>query len=447
MNLITAWLIFTLVTTGVRGQMELTLENSITRALENNLTLKSLRSEVEAARLRVKQASTGFLPQISVSSSYTRSELPDWQQNQIDPSTLPPPWDQMLAGMAEGMLPPDALYDTKLQVVLPIFLGGKRFKGMAMAGLDQELKKLQLAAEKKSTVFQIKELYYNLLKLGEAVRISQENAELVKGHLREAQVLMEKGVATKAMVLAIQVQAGEAEQGLLEMENSLQLAKLNFTNLLDLPPGTDIRLLPPAGPLPDDIQDQAQVVEAALAQRPELKQLETVVELARQGVGMARTGFLPNFNVIYQYGWQEEKYEFKDDYWRFIGSMEWNLFAGGSDYLKVKEAKVMVQKAEDDLEKVKRLFSLQAAQAFLMHQQARKAIGVADARLASAQEAYAVAAKSFEQGLINELAEKDARLGLAGARLAQTKAKYDLYIARARLDHAMGVAEWASTAK
>jgi len=74
-------------------------------------------------------------------------------------------------------------------------------------------------------------------------------------------------------------------------------------------------------------------------------------------------------------------------------------------------------------------------------------LGVTEERLRAAEDSYAMVSKSFEEGLVNEIKEKDARMGMNSARMSNTLATYDLMIAKARLDHSMGVAEWASTAE
>jgi outer membrane protein TolC len=415
------------------SQTVLSLDESIDLALQQNVGLEALRKDVEAGKLRIKQAYAAFLPQVSVASTYTRAEVPGIS---------------MTAGTITRELQtvPDRQYDTRLQVVLPIFLGGRQFNGLTLAGLEKELRTVRLAGEKKNVVFRVKELYFNLLKLEEAVNINKENVEQVERRLTEARNLLAQGVITKTQVLGLEVQAKEAAQALVGAENNAAMARLSFAHLLNLKSGTALQLKPVTGPPRDESFSEELAQKEALRQRTEIKVMAKTVELTSASADLAKAPFLPNITAVFNYGWREESYAFDPDhdYWVLAGNFEWNLFAGGNDYFKVKEARFSREKAELELANLKRMVELSVSQAYLNWDQAKRSIGVAAERLKSAEENYAAVAKNFEQGVVSELTEKDARLALSSAKMAKAIAVYDLHIARAQLDNAMGVAEWSS---
>jgi outer membrane protein TolC len=427
--------------TSLHAQTVLSLDESIDLALQQNVGLEALRQDVEAGKMKIKQAYAAFLPQVSVASTFTRAEIPgvSVQLPLTNPVTGLP-----LSTTISTV--PDQQYDTRLQVVFPIFLDGRQFSGLTLANLEKELKTVRLAGEKKNVVFRVKELFFNLLKLDEAVNINRENARQVERRLAEARALLTQGVITKTQVLGLEVQAREAAQALTGAENNAAMARLNFAYLLNVKSGTALQLKPvTALPREENFTEELAQKEA-LQQRTEIKVMAKSVEMTAATADLAKTPFWPNLTAVFNYGWREETYAFDPDhdYWVLAGNFEWNLFSGGNDYYKVQEARFSREKAEQELTNLKRVVALSVSQAYLNWDQAKLTISVAGERLKSAEENYAAVAKNFEQGVVSELAEKDARLALNSAKKSNAIAIYDLHIARAQLDNAMGVAEWSS---
>lgn len=137
------------------AQEPLSLEKSIALALKNNRLIHLAQKDVALAEAKIKEAKTVFLPQASLSSSYTRFD------------ETPP------------LATSDQTYEHQLGLSQFLFDGGRAWAVYGQAKANISLSKWQYEQEREELIFQAKKAYFELLiaqKLRElAERISQTN--------------------------------------------------------------------------------------------------------------------------------------------------------------------------------------------------------------------------------------------------------------------------------
>lgn len=114
-----------IVTGTVRGQRQVTISEAVDSAMSLNPRLMAAEARTVASHAAVRGTTGSFLPQLHVTSSYTRYEEP----NIVTPIHQP------------GIFPPldDEIYEANLQLSIPIFDGGRRLtqRRSASASVDE----------------------------------------------------------------------------------------------------------------------------------------------------------------------------------------------------------------------------------------------------------------------------------------------------------------------
>ncbi|MBW1806020.1 MAG: TolC family protein, partial [Deltaproteobacteria bacterium] len=98
------------------------------------------------------------------------------------------------------------------------------------------------------------------------------------------------------------------------------------------------------------------MIEYAMKHRPDILQLDYLVRQADSNIGTTKAGFYPAINLSASIdGDRTEDGRFEqDDYGKSVGvSLSYNLFAGGYNRAKVREATAKKAEAERNLENVR----------------------------------------------------------------------------------------------
>jgi len=114
------------------------------------------------------------------------------------------------------------------------------------------------------------------------------------------------------------------------------------------------------------------------------------------------------------------------------------LFDGGQARERVREARAVVESAKAREDRVRRDVALQAQNASLDVETARKRLDASNAAVAAALAARDLAQQRYENQVGLYLEVTDAQAALTQAQAAQVDAVYDLLTAQARLDRATG---------
>jgi len=317
----------------VYSQKVLQLEDCRQMALTHNKSIQMAQESVKAATELKKAAFTQFLPNFSANGAYTWNQknlsllsedayLPvynmsssgainyqgswnnsfsstgvplDANNNPFNPKTNP----EKIQWKNYALLPKSALeYDINnvfagsVGFTQPIFMGGKIKELYNIAKYGESLAEAKRESKVTDLLLEVDEAYWRVVSLENKVKLAKEYRNLVAQVDSDVNVMIEEGVATKSEALKVKVKLNEADITVTKAEDGLNLSRMALNQLCGI-------ALDDVYSLAD--QDLAQdnttpliPIDQALSNRPEIKQLTQVENMAKANEKMMLSRFMPN---------------------------------------------------------------------------------------------------------------------------------------------------------
>lgn len=438
----------------VSGQNDF-INQSINLAFQDNLTLQQevlylKKSELKLTELRAKQ-----LPTLAFQARYSRAfggrtfEIPvddllnpvyqnlNLLNQQFDPVGNSFPNYPMLGAEVLPFLR-EKEQDTHLRITLPI-LNPILNQGKALQTQQVEMAVQNVALAKQNLSYEVKEAYYNYLKINglekvlkNAQQLSEENLKTTKSLHQHHQVTVDNVYLAEADVKAI-------EKELAVITQKKQTAKAYFNTLLNQPYATPI-------PIAESILlpslTQMTLVEAlqqAKDNRLEIRKMDIAKSLTDERLQAEKVAYLPQLNLVGQYGIQGTAYRAEKEADYAIGSLvlSWTIFAGDKKH-KLAAAKIDQTIIAQQKENLQNNIQLQVIDAFYGVETARKNQALVKAQAESATKAYQFIHKRFEQGQANLIEITNARTQVTNAEQAIILANYEYWLKTTAFEQAIG---------
>jgi outer membrane protein TolC len=424
-------------------------------ALGTNLELDVAAADVQQRLANLDQARARYLPAIDLSARYTRAsggrtiEFPVGDLlNPLYASVNQLTGTKAFAPVQNQTINFQRTREQQTDLILTQPLYDARLgAGRAAAAADAAATTAARAALASRIRRDMREAYYRWLQARAQVGIYAATQELADENLRANRSLLAQGRITPDLVYRAEADQLEVRQALLDAGNGVLLAQ-SYVNLLrnapfdrELPVASvtdqDVaRLRAALGPSLslDDLQ------RAAVAQRPELRQLDAVGTAARAGEALARAAFRPQLALQLDGGTQGSDYGFSGDDRFILASvvLKFNLFAGGADEAGLASAHAGLRAAQAQREAGEQQIRLQVQQALLDLQVDEASLETAAKRIEAARGAFRIATRKRDLGQINQAEYIDARRALTDAELNQNITRFGALSHVAELEYALG---------
>jgi outer membrane protein len=417
----------------------LTLHESIEIALERNEEIRALVQKERAAGYGLMESVGNFLPSVSLSSTYSRAEggrtfdFPIATRADLTTGKI-----LYEASVKTSFLEKRA-HDTKVEVVQPVFQGGALWGQLGMARAQRSAVRHELQAKRNEIALKVQEAYYGILEAEKMLQAMDEAVQLSREHVRVAQALYDAGMVSRAETLRADVLLSSTLQDRVRAKNALSMARRSFNSLLARDLDELIHVEEPGefGPVGLSLPE---CIRQATEKNPGLISFRKQVEAAGKTIQLSRSGFLPKLNLVFDYGWHEEAYHFdpNNDFWTVMGVASWDIFTSGRHLAEYQQSKAGQRQLEHELEAYQDAMVLQVTQAYLELEEARQGLELAEGALASAEENYRVTAASYGEGISSQVDEIDAQVTLTEVRVNYSKTRYQMYVAKAKLENLMG---------
>ena len=326
------------------SQRELQLEDCRQMALTHNKNLQMAQESVNAAREMKKAAFTQFLPNFSANGVYTWNQknisllsddqyLPvynmnangtvnysdswnnSWKQvatgvyapvdasgNVCDPKTNP----EKIQWKNTALLPKSALeLDIKnvfagtIGFVQPLFMGGKILELYHIAKYGENLANAQKENKTTELLLEVDEAYWRVVSLENKVKLAKKYLDLIAKVDTNVNVLIEEGVATKSEALKVKVKLNEADITVTKAEDGLNLSKMALNQLCGIPLDETYTLVDTE--LASEKTTPLIPIDQALANRPEIKALTQIENIAKSNEKIMLSRFMPNIGLTGNY--------------------------------------------------------------------------------------------------------------------------------------------------
>ncbi|MEO2050980.1 MAG: TolC family protein [Allomuricauda sp.] len=435
-NSITIILLLFTVTLSTAQMRKWTLEECVTYAVENNLTIEQFELDLENAKIDKSDALGDLLPtlngQASASSNTGFSINPT--NNLPTNSTA----FNVNAGLSSNMT---------------LFNGLRNIHQMNRAKMNAIANQYRLDNLKDDIRLNVANAYLQVLSGKEQLKTFKAQYAVTEQDLKRTKELVESGVLPKGDLLEIEATAANQEQQIVNGEGNVLIARVNLAQLLQITDYENFDIADEEFEIPpsDILKNSPKVIfDKALSFRNDIKFSQSNVDLAEQDLKIAKGAYLPTLGAFFQYGSRYSDVtqipdgnggvytpNFTDQLWIFDGisygaQLNIPIFNGWSTRNNVKRSKITLEKAKLQFEQDKLDLENTIQQAYVDVSTFEKAYVAALKTLDARTLAYDYAKERYDNGLMNAFDFGQAQARVDNARADVIRTKYD-YIFRLKI--------------
>jgi outer membrane protein TolC len=417
------------------------LEACIAYAHKNSVAVQNAYLDTRIARHRVKETWAMGLPQINGSGEFNYNY-------KIQQVILPPEF----AFGDPGAPPPEspiavpfgvALTSTAAVTARQLLFDGTFFLGLKAADVYEELSRKSFELSKIDVASNVTKAYYGVLVAKERQKLIAQNLTRLELLLNETRAMYQNGFAEKIDVDRIEVNYNNIKSEKVRIDRSVSTT----VNVLKFQMGMPIHEELVLSDRLSDVMTSSLLPnldeKADYGQRKEFSILETQRELDLLNVRQYRVGYYPNAYLINRVGLNSGGNALSDlSRWFSFGlvglQLEIPIFDGMRKKHQIEQAKLQVQRTENDQVQLKRSIDLEVSQAIDNLENSIESLKIAQRNMELAAEIFRVARIKYQEGVGSTLEVSDAETSYKEAETNYYTALYDALIYRVDYQKAIG---------
>lgn len=464
-------LVFSLLGGTVQAQQVLTIQDCRRLAIENSKRLKIADEEVKASELKKAEAFTNYLPSVEGMGLYLRNQkeinllsedghLPvgtmengafTFRPDQLmtGPDGMPVAVNGQYVPKDYALLPKESMtVDMRnvgvLQIGLtqPIYMGGKIRAYNQLAGLSEKLSQSKRGQELQEVILAADEAYWQIVSLANRKKLADKYVETLQKFVRDVELMLETGVATKADVLSVRVKLNEGEMVQTKVENGLSLSRMLLNQLCGFPTDTVVTL---AEEVRDARLEEVEVedLEQVYERRPEIASLRLAVDIYKKKEKIALSEYLPKVAFTANWFWMAPSFydgisTKLDGMWSVGVGVQAPIFHWGASRKNWRHAKAQTNIVNYRLQEAKEKIELQVSQSEFKMKEAEKKLSVARKNMERAEENLRFANLGFQEGTIPVLNVLEAQTAWLTANSDWIDARIEAQLCKVYLEKAYG---------
>jgi outer membrane protein len=412
----------------------LTLEQSIDIGLKNSKELKISKSKLIGYDAKITEVGSHMLPQLKLSAGYTRlSDVPDFTVS--------------VPGFLQSFKIQDVVlnnYQVKLSLQQSLFTGFRLSSLKSVAEYNYTASELDYDKNINEYAFKIQSAFWNFYKAKLIKLLLEETLKQIEKHLQDTKNYLENQLVTKNDVLKLEVQYSNTELALIEAENNLDLAKINFNRVLgiDLDSQTDIKT--------EDINltksdyDLDDITIEAIHNRKELQSMEYRLKSSEEVVTAANSNWFPTvslFGNVYYQRPNQRYLPLKDiDHgsWDVGIALSWNVWNWGYNSSQTTQAEQNYLQAQTTLSELKDAVQVEVYQSYLTYKRSFDKVDVSRKSVEQANENYRIMQQKYDEQLATSTDLIDAEVSVLQAKTNLTNSLVDYQLTKVHLEKAIG---------
>lgn len=393
----------------------LTMKQAVDRALQANPGVEAKLLALGQARKNVGVAQSFFWPRVSLVANANRL------QNDTENA----------AYSSDEYSSHTRLWGVRAS--LPLFAGFAHLNNLQKSRLAVDLEEARHRQARLELESNVQLQFLQLLKSREDLQTAEGAVARIQTQLEAAEKFVAVGMAPYVNVLQNRTELSSARQQVIRVQNDIRNAQVQLNAYLGFPPGYDARYV---GRLKDfhatvDLSE-AEAVESALRQRPDLMMARASVDMARRDLRAAEGSFLPRVDATYDAMRSRKDFDnrlhrnYDRHYWSVGLNVSWELFSGGGTVFATQAERKRVQALHKEYENAVSGARADVIRALLDIRAAGELVGAADMGVAAARESYAMASKRYltNTGTITELLDAQFKLTQAENDASRALAEY-----------------------
>ena len=463
-----ASLIFCFLSFTINAQVKkYTLLECVNIALEKNIRIQQSEFDLEGADIDRGDAIGNFLPRINAQSQHI------WNNGLSQNITN---------GLIENLTTQFSSFGGNLGVTL--FSGKQNINQLARANLNIISRQYQLEDMKDDISLFVANSYLQVMFNKEFEQVQRYQLEIAKQELERTQLRISAGVQTQAEIYEIEANLASQEQALVQSENATRLSLISLAQTLLI---TDYENFDIADvnfnvPLSQILLEKPKkIFEKSLTLRNDIKVAATNIEIAKTDIDLAKGALLPTLSAFYNYNTRisysdrfietgnfietpigvvkengslvvtqfpersiTDPLSFGDQFRQNDGhsyglALNIPIFNGLSIKNNIKRRKLNLKRSETQFEQTKLDLENTINQAYNNAEGAFKFYEASEKTLKARKEAYFIAEKQFEAGVLNsyDFIQIKQRYDIAASD--NVRAKYDYIFKLKVLEFYFGV--------
>lgn len=444
-----------------------TLLECVNIALEKNIRIQQSEFDLEGADIDRGDAIGNFLPRINAQSQHI------WNNGLSQNITN---------GLIENLTTQFSSFGGNLGVTL--FSGKQNINQLARANLNIISRQYQLEDMKDDISLFVANSYLQVMFNKEFEQVQRYQLEIAKQELERTQLRISAGVQTQAEIYEIEANLASQEQALVQSENATRLSLISLAQSLLI---TDYENFDIADvnfnvPLSQILLEKPKkIFEKSLTLRNDIKVAATNIEIAKTDIDLAKGALLPTLSAFYNYNTRisysdrfietgnfietpigvvkengslvvtqfperaiTDPLSFGDQFRQNDGhsyglALNIPIFNGLSIKNNIKRRKLNLKRSETQFEQTKLDLENTINQAYNNAEGAFKFYEASEKTLKARKEAYFIAEKQFEAGVLNsyDFIQIKQRYDIAASD--NVRAKYDYIFKLKVLEFYFGV--------
>ena len=421
--------------------IDLTLEDCIRYALENNEQLKIKQLDREIAEAEVRKTISMGLPQANVNGGLNYNFEP--QKSLLDPNSFP----GGSGGSTEDIeVSFQQKYDGNIGLgVDQLIFDGSYFVGLQAARTYKELSTKEHQKSKIDIVEAVSKAYYNALIAEEQLELLEKNISRLDTLLNETREMYEAGFAEKIDVDRIRVNYNNLK---VDLSRTRQLKDVS-RKLLKFQMGMDLNQPISLKENLEDVEVDVPIVPIEnfdYNQRIEYSQLQTNRSLAYLDLKNNKVQYLPKLYARFGYGWNTAAATGSDLFvsrrWLDNGAIGITasipIFDGFLKSNKIQQNRLQVKQIENQMSYVEKSIDLEIEQSKISLNSQLETLEVQKQNVQLAQEVYDISKVKYQEGVGSNLEVIDADASLKEAQTNYLNALYQAITSQIELKKALG---------
>lgn len=277
------WLLLLGLITSANAQRKLSIDDLFSLVEENNSQLKSGRISVESASHGVASAKSSRLPGVNaqLSGSFNGDVVMMDRDFSNATSFSQPRWGNSFVVEAQQT----------------IYAGGAVNAGIKLAELGKEMEETNLSGTRNNVRFSALAQYLELIKLDNAVRVYDENIQLMNHLIEQVNAKRDEGMALRNDITRYELQLQELMLGKRKVEDARVVVNHQLCNAL----GLDDETIVPDISITDlkySQEGESHWQSLSSTESTDLKKVELGTQMAEQKLKIAKSDLLPKIALV-----------------------------------------------------------------------------------------------------------------------------------------------------
>lgn len=404
-----------------------TMSDAVLRALAHNPSLGATEAASRASEEGRKSARGQFGPSLSLSYQAYK------QERESSPST------------SSTRTPRLGTWSMGVDISQPIFQGFRLLAQYQKAALQAESDRAALRQAELNMTGEVQKAFLTYLQAEENVRSEQDALARLRDQLRITQAFYDVGLRPRLDVLQAEVDVSNAENLLIQAENTRDTTLAQLNTLVGLPVTSRVRYSGKLAHVPFS-RSLEQCLAAAYRQRPDLYIAAKTVAIAGKSQQEVQSEYYPRIEAYYNVSRQGNTLDLQrsgengssTQVWEVGVSATWDVFQWGTTYYADKQYGWLVTKTRYEEEQLKLDVGYEIKSRLLDVREAEKRIVVGLKSVDQATEAYHVALAQYQEQVGTNFDVLNASANLTAAQASLTGARADYLTALSQLYVAMG---------